>query len=507
MNLKEWCKNNYNKVIFISLCIFSSIVYMQFIMGHYATDTYNIAYVGYDTYMKNWYLTDGRIFSAMFLFIMKIFNLSVESANTISLLFAIVITNISVMKIFNWTEKYVQIKNIKEKIILLIICYVIFWNFTYIENMYFLESSIMALSVLFYTMSAISLVEKNKYSFLKALMFAILGIISYQGTIGFLFILTALLTFIKNPKNYKANIVDIVKSGLIAGMAVIVDFAIVAIVENLIGTKQTRLSDFTRIFLNIKIILRNTKDVLTETCNLYPENLFIIWIIALLAILFVYEIKNKDELIKEKVSVILKYILLVILAIFSSSVIYIISMSGFWAGRLRFAIGSLIGILFLYIATQTRLFFRKEAKEKTFVSDVTIVLLVIYFLTVVVFNVFFMYEHRQVNKLEKQESERILEYISKYEEETKNEVKKVQVITIECEEEKSYYSQVAAHNVLTYNGLSANWSAVGCLNFFSQKELIEEKGEISQEILYEVMDNVEDEVCIGDTVYMKCYMY
>lgn len=88
-----------------------------------------------------------------------------------------------------------------------------------------------------------------------------------------------------------------------------------------------------------------------------------------------------------------------------------------------------------------------------------------------------------------------------------NEVKKVQIITIECEEEKSYYSQVAAHNVLTYNGLSANWSAVGCLNFFSQKELIEEKGEISQEILYEVMDNVEDEVCIGDTIYMKCYMY
>ena len=170
MSLKKWCKNNYNKVLFVSLCVFSSIVYIQFIIGHYATDTYNIAYVGYDTYMKNWYLTDGRIFSAMFLFIMKIFNLSVENANTISLLFAIVITNISVMKIFNWTEKYVQIKNIKEKIILLIICYVIFWNFTYIENMYFLESSIMALSVLFYTMSAISLVEKNKYSFLKALM-------------------------------------------------------------------------------------------------------------------------------------------------------------------------------------------------------------------------------------------------------------------------------------------------------------------------------------------------
>ena len=45
MSLKKWCKNNYNKVLFVSLCVFSSIVYIQFIIGHYATDTYNIAYV------------------------------------------------------------------------------------------------------------------------------------------------------------------------------------------------------------------------------------------------------------------------------------------------------------------------------------------------------------------------------------------------------------------------------------------------------------------------------
>ncbi len=91
-----------------------------------------------------------EFFQLCFLLIMKICNLPVHSANTISLLFAIVITNISVMKIFNWTEKICANKKYKrKKIILLIICYVIFWNFTYIENMYFLESSIMALSVLF----------------------------------------------------------------------------------------------------------------------------------------------------------------------------------------------------------------------------------------------------------------------------------------------------------------------------------------------------------------------
>ena len=51
----------------------------------------------------------------MFLLIMKICNLPVHSANTISLLFAIVITNISVMKIFNWTEKICANKKYKRK--------------------------------------------------------------------------------------------------------------------------------------------------------------------------------------------------------------------------------------------------------------------------------------------------------------------------------------------------------------------------------------------------------
>ena len=92
MKIKEWCKNHPNRITFIVLCIFSSIIYMQFILGHYATDTYTISEVGYDTYIKSWYLTDGRIFSALFLFIIKIFNISIEWANTISILIAIVLS-------------------------------------------------------------------------------------------------------------------------------------------------------------------------------------------------------------------------------------------------------------------------------------------------------------------------------------------------------------------------------------------------------------------------------
>ena len=157
----------------------------------------------------------------MFLFIIKIFNISIEWANTISILIAIVLSILAVIQIVKWIERYVKISDFKGKIFLTLICYTIIWNFTYVENMYFLESSVMALSVLFYTMTAIKLVEGKKWNNLKALIFAILGVISYQGTIGFVFILIALMTFVKNPKNYKKNIIDIIKSGIVAGIAVV----------------------------------------------------------------------------------------------------------------------------------------------------------------------------------------------------------------------------------------------------------------------------------------------
>ena len=122
----------------------------------------------------------------------------------------------------------------------------------YIENMYFLESCVMALSVLFYILSSKELVEKQKNYLLKSTIYTILGVISYQGTIGFIFLLTTLMTFIKNPKDYKSNICDIIKSGITAVIAVSIDMCIVKEFEKIIGITQTRLGEISNITTNIK---------------------------------------------------------------------------------------------------------------------------------------------------------------------------------------------------------------------------------------------------------------
>lgn len=506
MKIKKWCKEHLNTVTFIMLCMFSAIVYSQFISGHYATDTYNIWQVGYDKYIKNWYLTDGRIFSATFLFIIKNLKISIEAANTISMLLAIVISNIAVMQIVKWTQKYVNIKNLKSQIFLVLICYTIIWNFMYVENMCFLESSVMALSVLCYTLSAIVLVERKKNSFLKSLLFAILGIVSYQGTVGFMFILTAVLTFIKNPRDYKRNAIDVIISGIIAGIAVGVDLCVIKIAENVFGTTQTRLSNFSQIFANIEFILLNIIYILETTCNLYPQYLFIIFTIVTFGIAIVNQIKNYNGTIKkkEKESVIFCLLFLIIFAICSSSVTYAISLTGFWAGRLRFAMGSLLGVMYLYIYAQTDLF---NNIDKKFLTNILQIVFIVYFLSTVFFNVFMMSEHKKVNKLEQVECDKILEYVEQYEKNNNIVVSKIQIVTIKGKNEKGYYQETINKNVLTYNAVRADWSAVGCINFYFPHRLIEKTDEIPQEILNEIISSNGDEICIDDTLYVKCYMY
>lgn len=497
--MKKYIKKHPNIIIFSILCIISSIIYIRFILGHYATDTYNIINVGYATYIKNWYLIDGRIFSAIFLFIAKILNLSTQYVNAISIILAIIITNIAVIELLKWSKKYIVCEKTNSKIILILICYIIIWNFMYIENMYFLESCVMALSVLFYILSSKELVEKQKNYLLKSTIYTILGVISYQGTIGFIFLLTTLMTFIKNPKDYKSNICDIIKSGITAVIAVSIDMCIVKEFEKIIGITQTRLGEISNITINIKIIYLETINILKETCNLYPHYLLIILTSITLILLTINQIINK----KEK-TIILKSLIIIIVAILSSSVTFIISMTSFYTGRLRFCIGSMLGILVLYIAAKTNIF---NLSKENIISRLIKIVFLIYFSTTIISNILNIYEHKQVNKLEKTECEEISKNIEKYEKETNNKIEKIQIILITDEPQKTYYTQSHVKNVLTYSGIRSNWSAVGCINFYTKKNLKETNIKIPKEELEEINKNTDLQICIGDTLYVKCYMY
>ena len=73
----------------------------------------------------------------------------------------------------------------------------------YLDNMYFVENIIMAISVLLFIKSADILVEKNNKYLLKSGVLTILGVLAYQGTIGLFFTYVVLFSILKNDKNIK----------------------------------------------------------------------------------------------------------------------------------------------------------------------------------------------------------------------------------------------------------------------------------------------------------------
>lgn len=509
MKILEKLKQKKPNSTFLILFCISAIIYIPFLIGHYATDTYNIAYVGYTKYLTNWYLNDGRLFSALILFISNILRLPVQAVNIISLLGAICINTITILTIYKQLNKYKEIKNKPAKIILLTIIYITIWNFTYVENMYFLESSIMALSILFYILSAIKLVERQKYSFVESMLLAIGGIISYQGTIGFLFVMVTLLTFIKNTntkKKYKQNIIDIIKSGLIALIAVIVDLSIVDIMGDILNVTQTRLGNITEIYENLLTISQLAPIIIKQTCKLYPEYLFIVLISLTEAVLIIHTIIKKCSKTKQNkysLSIILESIFLIIVAICSTFIPNLMTLSAFFAGRMRFCIGSLIGIIFIYIYMKTDIF---ETEIKA-TKIIMLILLITYTISLIINTEIMLYEHKLVNRLEKQECEQISSYIEEYEKQTNNKVDKIQIITIKSEIENTYYDPIKHENVLTYSAVRSNWSAVAVIQYYLHKNLTEVNYEIPQEDYNFIIGNSQSQICLNDTLYVKCYMY
>ena len=81
------------------------ILFMPFLIGHYATDTYNVINIGYEKYAIEWSLNDGRIFMSAITLLAGKINLPIEVFIFITLFLALVISSISVMKIKDIIEK------------------------------------------------------------------------------------------------------------------------------------------------------------------------------------------------------------------------------------------------------------------------------------------------------------------------------------------------------------------------------------------------------------------
>lgn len=485
--------NKEDIIIFISIFIITCIIFIPFLQGHFATDTYNIVNVGYHNYAINWSLKDGRIFMAILGLIADYMNIPIDTYVFITLFLALLISNVTVVILNKIIKKYKEPETIFKKIILILMCYVTIFNFMYLENMYFVENIVMSISILLYIIAAYILAEKNKNYIVKSLLLTILGVISYQGTIGVMFVFLMLFTILKNKDNYKQIILDLIKCGIIAFVGVVLNIVTVKIIGNILQIQQNRLGQISNIPKNIAIIIRTLPNILQETCDLFPKNGFILFLVLLMAIIAVYDIINKKHILY-------KCITIAVVAIAASNITYLLTLTSFDAGRLRNALGILIGVIFILIYVETNIF---EKKGKLNIIALTTLLV---FMIISVSNYEnIMLQHKQVNKLEQQEIEKVGQYINEYEKSTGVQVTKITKILIYGN--KEYFPNTKNETSLTRNALRAYWSADGVVNFYTGKNLKTVIITAEEKDFY--IQNRNEEIgykCIGDTLYVEVYV-
>ncbi len=497
--MKDMKINKRDILIFIITFCLTCIIFIPFLTGHYATDTYNIANVGYENYAINWSLKDGRIFMAILGFIANATNIPIEAYVFITLFCALIISNITVIILSNIIQKYKKPQNIMQQVITIILSYITIFNFMYFENMYFVESIVMAMSVLLFIISAYMLVEKEENYKLKSLILTIIGVICYQGTIGMLFAFLILFTILKNKNNLKQIVIDLIESGLVALIAVIGNILTVKIIGNIFQMEQTRLGHIADIFNNIKVILYTLPNILQETCNLFPKNLLILYLDILTIIAIIYNLKKASC----KNAFIYKYLAIVVITIVGSCTTYILTLTSFYTGRLRNALGALIGIIFIFLYVETDIF---EKKNK--LKIISIITLISFFIINMANIESIMLQHKEVNRLERQEVAEIQRYIEQYEIDSKTEVTKIAKVPIYGETDKTYYPNTKNKTSFTHNALRTSWAADGVINFYTKRNLESYIVSNEEKEYYMRHSNKESEYqCINDTLYVNIYMY
>ena len=483
-----------NLIIYFILILITIIMCFPYLTEHYSSDDYTIIGYGYYKYGIEKFLNDGRVFSSVITLLAGYWNLPIKLFIQGLFYIGILISCLCVIKIKNIITKIKPEKNLKETVLVLGISYCIIFNFMYLENMYFAEIPIMALGILLFIKSSEKLVE-SKY--LKSLAYLIIGELCYQGTINFFITFTFLLLIIKNKGINKEVIKKVIISGLFCLISVGINFIQIKICGKIFGLEQSRLGGIQRIPANITYIMLHIGELLTNTCNFFPKYGFLIFLLILYITTFIYDLVKIKEYSNS-----FNLLLISIVAIFSSVVINIVSLSSFGLGRMVFSIGALIGLIFMYLYCSTNIF--GESKIfKYFLLFILSIYIVMNFLNYTLQ----MYCNKMANEMDKEEALQVNEYILEYEKNNNIEVKN---IAFTYDKNITWNYNLFFDTSYTSRALMVWWCNIDALNYYTGRKL--ETVQMDKDIYYTYFkdkdwDKLDKEQFVfkGDTVFYCVY--
>lgn len=483
-------------IIFLIIFLFSSIIFVPYYLGHFATDTYNIYDVGYEQYAINWSLHDGRIFMFIITIIAGLLKLPITVYTSILSIFSVFVSSIIVIILKNIVIQYKKDVNLVEEILITIASYYTIFNFMYIENMYFAECFVMALSLLFYLLSAKCIVDKKSKYIIKSTIFMILAIMSYQGTISMFFIALFVFTLLKE-KDIKKIIKNIFICIGVAIIGIIINYLGMNIIAKITQREIERGFDINIIISSISTIISRLERIIVDTGYLFYKYIYLLFLLIIEIIVLIKSILKKD------IRLIIEQILIIIASISSALVISIMSETGFWSGRIRFAIGATIGFLFIHLLVKTDL-----QKNNNIINNSLIIIFLIYGLINSINYIQIIYTNKKVNEYDKQIALEIGNYIKQYEKENSINVKNIAIVK-EVGTINAYYKTLNYKNsVIASSAIRTDWSIKGIIKYYNNIQLEQQK--ITQKERQNYIQTVEDNKkyeCIGQTLYITTYMH
>lgn len=226
-----------------------------------------------------------------------------------------------------------------------------------------------------------------------------------------------------------------------------------------------------------------------------PKN----WLLAFLSITVILAVITIIEKYKKKSGKqIVFWFGLIVFIIASSFASSVLSKSSFWAPRMRFSLGALIGILYLYLYVTTDLFHKKNA-----LCILTIAIITIYSGCNLYQYITIIHQGKMMNQVEEEECQRIEEYIQEYEEEAGITVTKIARVYTSSHNRNLYLPNHRNPNSTVFNSTKCWWSAKGVIYFYTDRRL-EYTNAIKEGI--EILEESGKEwQCIDDTLYIFIY--
>lgn len=487
-------KINKTKVIICILVILVTLlIYSPLLMGHYSTDTYRLIEMGYEKYSIEYSLNDGRLFMYFIGQLAAKTNINIMTYVILLTFMAVIISCFCVILLIKIFKKYSN----KEKICLIsLIAYVTIMNFMYLENLYFTECIVMAISIMLYILAAYYLTENE--SKLNTFLLVLIGVFCYQGTINVFITFSFLFTTIKNKNINKQAFKNIIWSLGISFVSIIINMIQIKMCGNYYGLEQTRTGGVSQIPKNILYIINHMYKILIESSELFPKYLFLVFLIIIIGIIAIWDKKEKHHLIN-----LANIILISIVAILSSIMINIFSLSSFGLGRMVFSVGALIGIIYIYLYCVTDIL-----DKKTIFKYIMIFVLIVYAIFNICNTLDILISHRKANKLDKIEALQANKYIEEYENETNQ---KVKYIAVTNDNNVTWtYNELKHKSLYTHRALMIWWCNVQTINYFGNRNL--EKVSMPKDIYNEYFKgknwnslNRDQFVFKGDTLYYCVY--